>query len=152
MAIDDALPPSVSRSVPPMTSSVPDTFTPCTLSVPVVMLAKSVVRFRQSTSDETGARFWSQLPESVRFDVDPRLVQVMVQAPPWSTWMFVSEPVVPVVTPVAIRFCVPTVLNVARRVPVPVVSVASAGSVAAESLLVKCTLSANPVATLPKAS
>ena len=46
----------------------------------------------------------------------------------------------------------PGLLKVAWNVRVPAVRVASAGSTAAESLLVKCSVSVNPVTTLPYAS
>ena len=43
---------------------------------------------------------------------------------------------------VAVSVCVPAVRSVALNVPTPLVSVAFAGSVAAPSLLVKCTVPA----------
>src|SRR5438067_1830870 len=48
--------------------------------------------------------------------------------------------------------CVLAVFKVALNVPLPLVSVESAGSTAWPSLLVKCTVPAYPVAVLPKAS
>jgi hypothetical protein len=53
----------------------------------------------------------------------------------------VSLPVMdPVVVSVAVRDCAPAVLSVALKVPVPLLSVASAGRVACGSELVKWTV------------
>jgi hypothetical protein len=49
---------------------------------------------------------------------------------------------------VAVSVCPPAVLNVAENVPVPLVSVAFAGSVAFPSLLVKWTVPEYAVAVL----
>ena len=66
------------------------------------------------------------------------------------------EPLVPVMLPdtvsVAVIVLLPTVLSVALNVPLPLVSVELAGSTAAPSVLVKCTVPAYPVAVLPWAS
>src|SRR5215469_4799596 len=54
--------------------------------------------------------------------------------------------IVAVTISVAVIVCAPAVFNVAEKVPTPFVSVELAGSVAAASLLVKCTVPVYPVA------
>ena len=59
------------------------------------------------------------------------------------TAMLFDVPVIELFTEsVAVIVCVPDVFSVAENVPVPLVSVAFAGSVAAPSELVKCTVPA----------
>jgi hypothetical protein len=53
---------------------------------------------------------------------------------------------------VAVMVCVPAVFNVTENVPMPAVNVASAGSVAAPSLLVKCTVPAYVASGVSEAS
>jgi hypothetical protein len=57
-----------------------------------------------------------------------------------------------VIVSVAVMVRLPAVLSVALNVPAPLVSVASAGRLAAPSLLVKWTVPAYPVAVFPAAS
>ena len=153
VAIEEALAVSVTMSWPPMRFRVPAMFTPRTVTVPLVRLATLAELDRQRTSVEVGARIGSQFPESVRLDVVPLLVQVIVHAPAWRTWMFVCVPWnVAIDRSVAVMLCMPVLLRVAWNVRVPAVRVASAGSNAAESLLVKCSVSVNPVTMLPYAS
>jgi hypothetical protein len=65
------------------------------------------------------------------------------------TLMLPDVPVMEEVTvSVAVIVCVPVVSSVAENVPVPLVNVALAGSVAEPSLLVKCTVPLYPVAVL----
>lgn len=62
-------------------------------------------------------------------------------------------PVIVLVTvSVAVTVCDPAVLNVTGNVPTPLVSVASAGSAAFASLLVKCTVPVYVVTVLPDES
>ena len=57
-----------------------------------------------------------------------------------------TTPLVPVVAEVVVSVaamvCEPAVFSIAEKVPTPLVSVASAGSAAAASVLVKCTVPA----------
>ena len=49
----------------------------------------------------------------------------------------------------AVTLCRPAVFSVTENVPTPALSAESAGSVAPESVLVRCAVSVKPVATLP---
>src|SRR6516225_3879488 len=84
--------------------------------------------------------------EFVKLIWNTESVAAFTVIPPW------VPVIVDVTVSVAVIDCVPTVLRVALKEPVPLVSVESAGRVAWPSLLVKCTVPEYPVAVLPKES